>query len=89
MLDVRIIPRAQAPKAVHIAAARRRAYHTLYVRRNMLEAWSGLVSDLIKHPETEQHPVIWEGTKQITDGKIFTVDGLWALIERTVKAEEE
>lgn len=89
MLTVRVVPRREAPRKVHIDSALRRALYVLDEQQNMLEAWSGFVSDMVKHPETEQHPVIWEGTKRITDGKIFTVHGLRELLERTARAERE
>lgn len=69
--------------------AMERARHQLDVRQDMIGAWSGLVSDLLKHPETAEHPIIWEGTKRITDGKVWSIEGLRELIERTCRAEAE
>jgi hypothetical protein len=86
----KVVPKAgPLPRREHVLRAFQRALHELDVRQDMIGAWSGLVSDLLKHPETAEHPIIWEGTKKITDGAVCTIEGLRALIERTCKAEGE
>lgn len=86
----KIVPKgAAAPRKEYVLTALRKALHELDVRRDMIGAWSELVSDLLKHPETAEHPIIWEGTKRITDGKVWSIEGLRELIERTCRIEAE
>lgn len=89
-LTLRVLPKEKTlTKKEYLHRCLREALDDLYVRKNMLEAWSKLVSNLLKHPETEHHPIIWEGTERITSGKVWTIEGLRELIEKTIKVERE
>lgn len=86
-VTLKIVPRVTATKRDHIAMAVREALYQLYERQNMIEAWSGFVSQMLRHPDCMEHPVIWDGTEKITSGKVWSIEGLRQLLEETAKAE--
>ena len=89
-VELRIVPRTpQHSRQEQVRRAVKAARYFLDVRQDMLGAWGEFVSVLLRHPETAEHPVIWEGTHKITSGKYFSIEGLRELIERTAKAESE
>lgn len=63
---------AHTSRADHMAWCKQRANEILD-GGDIGGAWTSMVSDLGKHPETEDHPAIMLGTMQVVSGMLSTV----------------